>query len=105
QVEDVIDHTAAARLGVRRGQMTLQYHGGGGVLAGQIGRLFGRRQKISRSVRYLMAVQKPLLHFGSARSLDELRLRRALYFSTGLPVPLHTPEGDRVMLANAAAMN
>jgi tRNA-splicing ligase RtcB len=105
QVEDVLDARAAARLGVHRGQLTLQYHGGGGVLAGQIGRLFGRRRKISRSVRVQMGVQKPLFHLTRARSLEELRLRRTLYFAAGVPVPRHGSEGERFLLANAAAMN
>ena len=105
QVEEVFDAQVAARLGVHLGQLTLQYHGGGGVLAGQIGRLFGRRQKIARKVRWQMAVQKPIHHFGSARSLDEFRLRKALYFASGVPVPRNGPEGERFMLANAAAMN
>jgi RNA-splicing ligase RtcB len=105
QVEEVFDPEVAARLGVRLGQITLQYHGGGGVLAGQIGRLYARRKKISRTIRMQMAVQKPLHHLASARSLDEFRLRRALYFAADAPVPRHTSEGDRVMLADAAAMN
>jgi tRNA-splicing ligase RtcB len=105
QVEEVFDHHAAARLGVRLGQMTVQYHGGGGVLAGQIGRLYSRRKKIPRGVRLQMAVQKPLHHLATARSLAELRMRRTLYFAAGSPVPRHGTEGDRVMLANAAAMN
>lgn len=105
QVEEVFDAPVAARLGLHLGQLTLQYHGGGGVLAGQVGRLFGRRQKIARKVRWQMAVQKPVHHFGSARSLDELRLRKALYFASGVPIPRNGPEGERFMLANAAAMN
>jgi RNA-splicing ligase RtcB len=54
----------------------------------------------------LMAVQKPLYHFGRARSLDDIRTRAALYFSGGCPpVPLDSKEGERVMLSNALAMN
>jgi RNA-splicing ligase RtcB len=105
QVEEIFDVDVAARLGVHLGQLTLQYHGGGGVLAGQIGRLFGRRKKMARKVRWQMAVQKPLHHLATARSLEELRLRKTLYFASGVPVPRHGPEGERFMLANAAAMN
>jgi RNA-splicing ligase RtcB len=105
QVEEVFEPDVAARLGVRLGQVTLQYHGGGGVLAGQVGRLYARRKKISRTIRLQMAVQKPLTHLASARSLEEFRLRRALYFASDSAVPRHTSEGDRVMLADAAAMN
>src|SRR6266508_1678791 len=51
RVEEVFDERAARLLGVRQGQLTLQYHGGGGVLAGQLGRLFGRRRKVARTVK------------------------------------------------------
>src|SRR6478735_11598352 len=44
RVEEVMEPDTAARLGVREGQLTVQYHGGGGVLAGEIGRLFTRRK-------------------------------------------------------------
>jgi tRNA-splicing ligase RtcB len=53
-----------------------------------------------------MAVQKPLYHFGRARSLEELRRRRALYFSVPYPpVERESDEGQRLLLANAMAMN
>jgi tRNA-splicing ligase RtcB len=106
RVEEVFDERAADLLGVKQGQLTLQYHGGGGVLAGQIGRLFGRRKKMARTVKAEMLLTKPLFHYASARSLAELRLRRELYFSGDCP-PVETdgPEGARLLLANAAAMN
>jgi tRNA-splicing ligase RtcB len=106
RVEEVLDARAAELLGVREGQLTLQYHGGGGVLAGQLGRLFGRRKKVARTVKAEMLLTKPLFHYASARSLAELRLRRALYFSGGSePVEASSAEGARLLLANAAAMN
>jgi tRNA-splicing ligase RtcB len=106
EVEEILDGEAAAQLGVHRGQMTLQYHGGGGTLAGLLGRLFGRRRKASRSQRLQIAVQKPLYHLASARSLTELQQRLSLYFSGGFPpVPRDGTEGRRLMLANHAAMN
>ena len=106
RVEEVHDPEVAARLGVRQGQLTLQYHGGGGVLAGQVGRMFGRRKKMSRQQRMQMSVLKPLFHLASARSVEEIRRRMSLYFADGHPpVPLDGPEGTRMMLANAAAMN
>jgi RNA-splicing ligase RtcB len=53
-----------------------------------------------------MAVQKPLYHFGGARSFEELRRRRRLYFSRGCPpIERSSAEGERVALANAMAMN
>ena len=38
-------------LGVREGQLTIQYHGGGGVLTGELGRLFFRRKDYPRQIR------------------------------------------------------
>ena len=106
QVEQVLDPTAARLLGVEAGQVTLQLHGGGGALTGELGVLFGRRKRYPLPLRMQMAVQKPLYHLGRARSLAELRLRRALYFSGGFPpVERRSPEGERLMLANVMAMN
>jgi tRNA-splicing ligase RtcB len=106
EVEEVFDHEAAAVLGIERGQTTLQFHGGGGSLPGELGLLFGRRKRYPRPVRVQMAVQKPLYHLARARSVDELRLRRELYFSGGSPpIDRDGPEGERLLLANAMAMN
>jgi len=105
-VEEVFDPDAAALLGVREGQVTLQYHAGGGVLTGEIGALFGRRRHYPRQLRMAMAVQKPLYHLATARSYAQLRERLSLYFGAGCPpVARDSAEGQRLMLANAAAMN
>jgi len=106
EVEEVLDPEAADLLGLERGQVTLQYHGGGGSLPGELGLLFGRRKRYPRAVRVQMAVQKPLYHFGRARSIEQLKLRKALYFSGRCPpVERSGPEGERLMLANTMAMN
>jgi tRNA-splicing ligase RtcB len=105
-VEEVFDPQAAAALGVRLGQLTLQYHAGGGVLTGEIGALFGRRKHYPRHLRIAMSVQKPLYHLATARSYRQLRERFALYFTAACPpVRRDSDEGQRLMLANAAAMN
>jgi tRNA-splicing ligase RtcB (3'-phosphate/5'-hydroxy nucleic acid ligase) len=106
EVEEVLDAEAAELLGLEVGQVTLQYHGGGGSLAGELGLLFSRRKRYPRPVRIQMAAQKPLYHLARARSLEEIKLRRALYFSDGCPpVEREGAEGERLMLANAMAMN
>ncbi len=105
-VEEVFDTEVAARLGVRLGQVTLQYHGGDGVLNIQMGARFGRRLAGSRPMRAVMAVQKPLYQLASVRSKRQLQERWRLYFSGGCPpVPRESEEGERLMLANAVAMN
>ena len=106
QVEEVFDEERAAALGIRQGQLTLQYHAGGGVMTGLVGHLFGRRKEYARVMRAAMAVNKPLYHLGTARSVEQLRERLRLYFAGGCPpVDLDSDEGQRLMLANAAAMN
>ena len=106
EVEEVLDAEAADALGIERGQVTLQYHGGGGALPGSSASLFGRRKRYPRPLRIQMAVQKPLYHLARARSLEQLRRRRALYFSGGFPpVERDGTEGERLMLANVMAMN
>ena len=105
-VEEILDEAAAAVLGVSQGQLTLQYHAGGGLLTGQVGRLFARRQKINRQLQMQMALARPLAHLVSARSRAQFVERLSYYFRDGCPtIPLDGPEGSRVMLANAAAMN
>jgi RNA-splicing ligase RtcB len=106
EVEEILDPEAAELLGVRQGQVTLQYHAGGGVLTGEIGHLFQRRLDTARVMRAAMAVQKPLFHLATARSAAQFRERMRLFFAKGcLPVELESEEGQRLMLANAAAMN
>lgn len=105
-VEEVLDAEAAEALGVRQGQLTLQYHAGGGVLTGEIGALFGRRKHNPRQIRLAMAIEKPLFHLATARSVAQFRQRWAMYFAASCPpVPRDSDEGQRLMLANAAAMN
>jgi tRNA-splicing ligase RtcB len=106
QVEEVLDSEASCLLGVKVGQVTLQYHGGGGTLPGQLGVLFGARKRYTRPLRIQMLAQKPLYHLARARSLEEFKSRSALYFSRGArPVERGGTEGERLMLANAMAMN
>lgn len=105
-VEEVYDLPAAATLGLAKGQLTLQYHAGGGVLTGELGALFGRRQHRPQPLRAVAALTKPLHHLASARSRAEFAQRRNLYFSDGCPpIQRNSREGERVLLANAAAMN
>ncbi len=106
RVEEILDPERARLLGVSEGQLTVQYHGGGGVLTGELGRLFFRRKDYPRQIRAVNAALKPWFHLRSARSFAQLRERLSLYFTDGCaPLSLSSPEGRRLMLANAAAMN
>lgn len=106
EVEEIYDPHAAELLGVGQGQLTLQYHAGGGVLTGELGALFGNRKHRPQPLKGVMQIEKPLYHLATARSLSQLRERWDLFFRDGCPpVGLRTDEGQRLMLANAAAMN
>jgi hypothetical protein len=106
EVEEVYDDAVASLLGVEAGQVTLQYHGGGGSLPTELGVLFGRRKRFPRSLRAQMAFQKPLYHLAGARSVAEFNLRRRLYFSGDCPpVERASAEGERLMLSVVMAMN
>ncbi|GAA3585061.1 RtcB family protein [Kribbella ginsengisoli] len=106
RVEEILDPERAAKLGVKEGQLTIQYHGGGGVFTGEIGRLFFRRKDYPRQIKAVNAALKPWFHLRSAKSFAQLKARLSLYFTDGCtPLELATDEGQRLMLATAAAMN
>lgn len=106
RVEEILDPDRAAKLGVTAGQLTIQYHGGGGVFTGEIGRLFFRRKDYPRQIKAVNAALKPWFHLRSAKSYAELKARLGLYFTDGCtPLQLSSDEGQRLMLATAAAMN
>ena len=91
-------------LGIRPGQVTVQFHNGGGVLTGQLGALYARRKSASRMLRAEMAVQKPLTHLLTPRS--GIKQRLAAYFTEGCPsVPVDGDDGRRALLATRLAMN
>src|SRR6266511_1299170 len=84
RVEEVFDERAARLLGVRQGQLTLQYHGGGGVLAGQLGRLCALARRVPVASRAVLLGRLPADRRRRSRRRpvaarqrrgDELRLR------------------------------
>lgn len=106
EVEEVLDPDAAERLGVHEGQVTVQFHNGGGVLTGQIGEMYARRKSASRLLRLEMAAQKPLTHLLRAGGLEQARRRYELYFTAGCPsVPVDGDDGRRIRLAQTLSMN
>ena len=53
-----------------------------------------------------MAVEKPLYHLATALGRGAASQARPLLLADGCPaVPRHSSEGDRLLLANALAMN
>src|SRR5690348_1688839 len=75
RVEEILDPQRAAKLGVSEGQLTNQYHGGGGVFTGEIGRLFFRRKDYPAQIKAVNAALKPWFHLRSARSFAQLKAR------------------------------
>jgi tRNA-splicing ligase RtcB (3'-phosphate/5'-hydroxy nucleic acid ligase) len=106
EVEEILDPVAADHLGIRAGQVTIQFHNGGGVLTGQLGALYARRKSASRLLRAEMSVQRPLSHLVTARSPGQLKRRLATYFASGSPsIPIDGDDGRRALLATRLAMN
>jgi len=106
EVEEILDPPAAAHLGIHTGQVTLQFHNGGGVLTSQLGGLYGRRKSASRMLRTEMSVQKPLSHLLTARSPAQAKRRLAAYFTEGTPaIPTDGDDGRRALMATRLAMN
>src|SRR4029077_2651022 len=68
--------------------------------------LFFRRKDYPRQLKAVNAALKPWFHLRSARSFQQLKARLGLYFTDGCtPLALASDEGQRLMLATAAAMN
>src|ERR1700730_9669415 len=102
EAEDARAPAAAAERGIRPGQVTVQFHNGGGVLTGQLGALYARRKSASRMLRAEMAVQRPLTHLLTPRS--GMKQRLAAYFTEGWPaVPVDGEDGRRGLLGNGLA--
>jgi len=106
EVEEILDPEAADRLGLHVGQVTLQFHNGGGVLTGQLGALYAKRKAASRLMRAEMSVQRPLSHLATARSRAQVSSRLAAFFAEDCPsIPIDGDDGRRALLATRLAMN
>ena len=106
EVEEVLDPVAAEHLGVRAGQVTVQFHNGGGVLTSQIGEMYARRRSASRLLRAEMAMQKPLTHLLRAGSFSRALRNFEMFFSAGCPsLPVDTDQGRRLLFAQRLSMN
>lgn len=101
---EILDPVAAAAMGVHEGMVVVEYHGGGGVWAGEMGRLFVPRKKSSLPRRLRTGVMKAALH--ATTSPSALRERWDLYFhNVRHAVDADSAEGKRLWMSYCTAMN
>lgn len=106
-VEEIKDDTVARMWGIRKGQILMFYHGGGGHATYHLGRYFGRREKNTRLEKSKLFMLKLLFHFGSWEGMRSFRARWHAYFSR-MPFPatsLSIPEGKRLMRSIQIGLN
>jgi RNA-splicing ligase RtcB len=106
RVRAVRDKALADTWGVKPGQLMVMYHGGGGPVAGFVGRFFANRTKDEMRRRIKLFFHKIRYHFGDADGLLALP-ERLKYFS-----PQHfnsmsedTKEGRRLIQSMVVGMN
>ena len=96
----------AARWGIAPGQLMVMYHGGGGPVAGFVGRFFANRTKDDMRRRVRLFFEKIRYHFGDAEGLAALPAR-IKYFSPQRfnAMPDDEKEGRRLIQSMAVGMN
>lgn len=106
-VEEIKDPDLAAAWGIAKDQILMFYHGGGGHATYHLGRYFGRREKNTPFERMVLFWLKLFFHFGSWKGIKNFRVRWHAYFSRApFPkIPLHTPEGQRLMQSIKIGLN
>lgn len=106
-VEEIFDKKTASRFRLKKGDVVVMYHGGGGIVPYFVGRYYANRKKNSRLQRLRLFFKKFCFHFCSTEGLKNYRLRWHLYFSKSKfpAVNIESPEGKRMYNAFNMAMN
>jgi tRNA-splicing ligase RtcB (3'-phosphate/5'-hydroxy nucleic acid ligase) len=106
EVTQVHDSRVASQWGLSEGRILVMYHGGGGPLAGFMGRYFGNRTKDELAKRARLFVKKVRYHFGEPGSVRGLPTR-IKYFSPRAFVrhAVDTIEGHRLLASINVGMN
>jgi len=106
RITRIHDRSLASRWGLSEDQVLVMYHGGGGPVAGFMGRYYGNRTKDDARKRTRLFFRKLKYHFGNAEGWTHIagRLR---YFS---PLaftrhPADSAEGRRLVASIIAGMN
>jgi RNA-splicing ligase RtcB len=106
RVTRIHDAGLASRWRLAEGQVLVMYHGGGGPLAGFMGRFFGNRTKDRPRKRAHLFFRKLRYHFGELDSVRSLP-SRLKYFSprTFARQNADSAEGQRLVASIGAGMN
>ncbi len=106
-IEKICDKKAAIKFGIKKGDVVVMYHGGGGVVSYFVGRYFARRMKNSTVQRLKLFFRKFCFHFCSTEGLKNFRLRWHLYFSDSKfpAISFDSQEGKRMYNAFNMSMN
>ena len=105
-VKKVHDRSFASQWGLSEGQVVVMYHGGGGPLAGFMGRYFANRIKDSARRRARLFAYKLLYHFRDAKGWAHLASRLKYFSPVRFTHMRETdPETARLLTSISAGMN
>ncbi len=106
-VEEILDPEKAELWGLKKNQVIIMYHGGGGAVSYHIGRYFANRKKNTFKQKLALIPLKLLFHFGSLKQWRDFPQRLRYYFfpSPFTEIPLASAEGQRLMNATKASLN
>lgn len=106
-VEEILDQTTANKWDIKKDQVIIMFHGGGGVIPYHVGRYYGNREKNTAKEKIMLTIFKILFHFGSWEGIKNFRERFRFYI---LPrpfteIPADSREGERLLTALKSALN
>jgi len=106
-VDEIFDEATARAWDLKKDQIIIMYHGGGGAVSHYVGRYFANRKKNKRREKPTLFFAKLLFHFGSRGSIKHVQDRWRYYFRPHpfQEVPLESYEGKRLLAATQASLN
>ncbi|MEK7642970.1 MAG: RtcB family protein [Patescibacteria group bacterium] len=106
-IEDILDEEAAQKWNLKKDQVVIMYHGGGGAVSYHIGRYFANRKKNTLKQKFALFILKALFHFGAPTKWKYATQRFRYYFFPRpfTEIPLSSPEGQRLLRATKASLN
>ena len=106
-VEKITDEETARKWGIRKGQVLVSYHGGGGSLPFYIGRYFSNRKKYSKKENFIRLPAKIIFHFADLGRVSDFPKRWRYYFEKNpfQEISVSGEEGQRRLASVVAAQN